>query len=290
MPPVKGRKKTTSRKKPATRRSRSKAPAKPTIAEYVSRLWSGVVTYAVVGLCVAAVATVLMLAAGGYFANIGERIETLSGRATKAIGFSVGQVTAKGQGEVSDRDIMNALRDPIDGEILGRSLMTLDVHELRSRVETLPWVKSAAVQKLWPDTVHVTIVERAPIALWKDRNLNFHLIDAHGIALDVVEDTDAVGLPILTGTDDPTSAVDVLTALAAREQLYDRIAAVISVNDRRFDLRFRNDFTAKLPESDIAAALDRLEGLGAGTGKLAANLRYLDLRDPRWAFFRRKSS
>ena len=87
---------------------------------------------------------------------------------------------------------------------------------------------------------------------------------------------------------EPAEAALLLTALRAYPALYARTAAVVGVEGRRFDLRFRNDFTAKLPEQDVDKALARLEGLGAGTGKLASTLDYIDLRDPQWAYLRPK--
>lgn len=291
MPAVsKSRKSKAKKKTPAKSRRAPARRTKSSVNDRMGKIWSDILTYAAVALCVVTLATVLMLAAGGYFANFGDRFDSLSGRAAKAMGFSVNRVAVRGQGSVSDREIMAALKSPEKGEVLGQSLLNLDPVALREKVEQLSWVKTAAVQKLWPDTVHVTIIERAPVAVWQDRELAFHLIDAEGQILDFVPDSEDVGLPIVSKTDDPAKATDVLMALSAHPELYARVAAVVSINDRRFDLRFRNDFTAKLPEQDLAASLQRLERLGAGTGKLAESLQYLDLRNPDWAYFQRKSS
>ncbi|MEM9422586.1 MAG: FtsQ-type POTRA domain-containing protein, partial [Pseudomonadota bacterium] len=256
----------------------------------LAQFWSGVLTYTAVGLTAAALIVVLMLFAGGYFWNIGERIDTLTGRAAKAIGFSVSRVTLKGGGNLSDRDLMDALWSDEKGSVLGRSLLNLDAQGARERVESLGWVKRAAVQKLWPNTLHVSIVERTPRALWQDADGRFFLIDHEGYRLSQVSPADYTHLPVVTNTDDPSLAQGILSALWEREDLLERTAIIVGVNGRRFDLRFRNDFTAKLPEEGVEQALDRLAGLGAGTGQLAAAADYIDLRDDEWAYLRPKAS
>lgn len=292
MPPVKKRAKSGTKKKTTAKRGSAKRKSSKSnpLSDIISRFWSGVATYTVVGLCVIAIAAFVMLAAGGYLSNVGARVEALTSSVAKSAGFVVGRVSAKGQGEITDREIMEALRDSAQGDILGRSLLNLDAQQLRAQIEALPRVRSAAVQKLWPDTVHVTIIEREPIAMWQDEDMIFHLVDRDGVLLDIADDTDQSGLFVISGTKDPRTAIPVLMSLEKFPDLYSRVASIVSVNDRRFDLRFRNDFTAKLPEENIEIALARLDGLGAGTGRLAETLKYLDLRNPRWAYFQPKSS
>ncbi len=291
MPAVKG--KTTKKKSPAKKKG-GRGRKKPVglwanLKFRAGQLWSGIVTYTAVGLTAAALIVVLMLFAGGYFWNVGERIDTLTSRAAKAIGFSVSRVTLKGGDNLTDRDLMDALWTDEKGSILGRSLLNVDAQMARQRVEALGWVKSAAVQKLWPNTIHVSVIERTPRALWQDPDGRFFLIDGQGYQLAQVSPADYTDLPVVTNTDDPALAQDLLSALWAREDMLRRTAIIVGINDRRFDLRFRNDFTAKLPEEGLELALDRLSGLGAGTGQLAAAAEYIDLRDDEWAYLHPKA-
>lgn len=294
MPAVKGKKKTG--RKPATRNTRKKknqtgfAGFVASVQDGLQKLWSGILTYTAVGLACLAVIMVLMLFAGGYFWNIGDRIENLTGRAAKAVGFEISRVTIKGGENIHDREIMQALWSQEDGSVIGRSLFHMNVKEARARIEAIDWVESAAVQRLWPNTIHISVHQRRPMALWQDMEGRFYLIDRDGARLEQVSSTDHTDLPVVTGTANPASARDMLAALSAYPELFERTAAIVSVKGRRYDLRFRNDFTAMLPEEDIPGALERLDGLGAGTGKLAESLDYIDLRDPKWAYFRPKSS
>ncbi|MEM9232653.1 MAG: FtsQ-type POTRA domain-containing protein, partial [Pseudomonadota bacterium] len=168
MPPVKGKSRS---KKPAAKRGRSRKKP-PSLMERVrtglAELGAGVLSVMAVGLTAIAVLAVLMLMAGGYFSNIGNRLDVMTGRAAKAMGFSVNRVTIRGSDSLSNREVMLALEDDEQGSVLGRSLLHVDAGTARQEIEKLGWVKSAAVQRLWPDTIHISVIERHPVALWQD--------------------------------------------------------------------------------------------------------------------------
>lgn len=48
--------------------------------------------------------------------------------------------------------------------VAGRPMFQVDANEIERELETDPWVAEATVEKQWPDTVTITIVERIPIA------------------------------------------------------------------------------------------------------------------------------
>ena len=78
------------------------------------------------------------------------------------------------------------------------NLLLLSPGDIEARAETLPWVKSARVDRLLPGTVRVRIVERVP-AMVVSLGAARWTIDAHGNVLDsgVVSDK----LPILGGAE-----------------------------------------------------------------------------------------
>ncbi len=64
--------------------------------------------------------------------------------------------------------------------VLGGSLLALDMADVRSRLESHPWVARAVVVRVWPDRLRVRLVERVPVARWGD----YQLIDAQGHRFD----------------------------------------------------------------------------------------------------------
>lgn len=47
----------------------------------------------------------------------------------------------------------------------------VDVDAVTAAVEALPWVHSAEVQRVWPDTLHVTVNEQKALARWSNKAL-----------------------------------------------------------------------------------------------------------------------
>ena len=62
----------------------------------------------------------------------------------------------------TDRD---ELQVRIESKIKG-SLYQIDVADVRNGALSLAWVKDASVRRVWPDALHVSVVERVPVARW----------------------------------------------------------------------------------------------------------------------------
>ncbi len=253
-------------------------------------LAAGAANLLFLAILVGGLAALALSAFSGSLRNLPERIAMLPEDVSRGLGFNVMRVTVKGGDELSTRDIMNALRDPTHGSVIGRSLLAVDAEDLRARIEALGPVHAAAVQKLFPDTIHVSIIERQPRALYQNPDGTFSVVDAAGEVISKADATEHTNLPVISGTLDPSEAMPFLHELRRRPVLFARTAGIEVIGGRRVDIRFRNGFLAKLPETDVALALRRLEQLEAGTGSLAATLDYIDLRDPKWAYYKPKES
>lgn len=48
------------------------------------------------------------------------------------------------------------------------SFFALDVNDVHSLLEGLPWVYRASVRKRWPNSLHIYLVEQIPTATWND--------------------------------------------------------------------------------------------------------------------------
>jgi len=81
----------------------------------------------------------------------------------------------------------------------GTTWWRADLGAVERGVEQHPWVRDATVERVWPDTVRVTIDERVPVALLglKDRT---YVLDDQGHPF-LVADGRALDLPLITGLD-----------------------------------------------------------------------------------------
>ncbi len=62
------------------------------------------------------------------------------------------------------------LRQAISGKVAG-GYFNIDVGRIRKAVESLPWVKSASVKRIWPDAVSIRVVEQQALARWSHGGL-----------------------------------------------------------------------------------------------------------------------
>lgn len=197
---------------------------------------------------------------------------TLSG--TVALGFRIEEILVTGRSETPQKDLLAAI-----GLHRGAPIFAFDPDAARAKIEALPWVKSAAVERMLPNTVVLRIRERRPLAIWQN-NGRFALIDGEGrvIKRDGLERY--AGLLLVVGDDAPTHAADLIGMLAAEPALRDRVKAAVRVGGRRWDVRLKNDVDVRLPEENPAAAWKRLAEYEHRHGVLERDVQVLDLRIP----------
>ena len=59
------------------------------------------------------------------------------------------------------------IEEAVRGRIAG-DFFRVDLGEVRGGLERLPWVRRAAVRRMWPDRLEVTLEEHVPLARWGD--------------------------------------------------------------------------------------------------------------------------
>ena len=254
-------------------------PARKTNAKrgFIAAIGEAVSNYAIAG--VAGLTVVLALGgiivwSGGYVGLAGEKAGRIVEGAVVASGLEIRRITAIGYERATENDIRAAV-----GPVVGASLAHFDIHAARARVEDIGWVRSAAVTRLWPNTIHVSVREREPAAVWQMSG-TLHLIDLSGAVIDEISTVEYSNLPLITGAGAPDSVGEALRALRSDPELWGEAAALMRVGDRRWDLRLESGADIKLPETDVADAVRTLARLQAAYGLLDRPLEYIDLRNP----------
>ncbi len=220
----------------------------------------------------------LLLAAAMVWAmaqRLPERALLAMVTAGSAAGFSVRQVEISG---AIHQPRLSIYRELLTGG--SDSMLLVDLQEARRRLEALPWVKEASLQRRWPDRLEVRLVERQPAALFQHQG-EMHLIDQEGVVLPDIDLADFAALPLLVGEGAERQAPALLHLLEAQPKLAGRMRAAVWVGGRRWDLRMEDGETISLPEGSAATeALARFAAIDRETPLLGRGFIRFDLRIP----------
>ena len=165
------------------------------------------------------------------------------------------------------------------GVIEGTKIADIDLGAVRQAVEDLGWVEQARVARLLPDTIRVDIVERTPYALWQHEGA-LRLVDALGVEITQDRLNRFAALPLVVGAGAPLHARELMNILDTEPTLATRVEAAVRVGERRWDLRFTNGVTVRLPELGAVEAWGRLAELDRNQGILGRDIAALDMRLP----------
>jgi cell division protein FtsQ len=86
---------------------------------------------------------------------------------------------------------------------LAGNFMTLDLGSVRRAFESVPWVRHAVVQRVWPNRLRVRLEEHRPVALWSGGEAaGEKLVNSFGEVFEAnVGDVEDDDLPTLDGPD-----------------------------------------------------------------------------------------
>jgi cell division protein FtsQ len=108
-------------------------------------------------------------------------------------------------------------------EISGDSMLRLDTGAARSRLEEQTLIQSATVERDWPNSVKVTIVERTPWATWMVGNKPY-VIDSEGMVLPEVAVPGGLAISHVDATNSPAEGEHVDTnAIALAHSLLEQV-------------------------------------------------------------------
>ena len=102
------------------------------------------------------------------------------------------------------------------GAWVGKSYFSTDLSEIKTVLESRPWVESAAVKRVWPGRLEIDIREKKPLAYWSDGRL----VSRSGELFSPPNPEVAGRLPRLSGPDERVRDV-ISMARSMSDQLFD---------------------------------------------------------------------
>ena len=211
---------------------------------------------------------------GGHVPVIVDTLVNVRETMANAAGFRITTVSVSGEKHLTSADILAAA-----GVRLDVSLLFLDADAARLRLKAMPWISEAAVRKLYPDRVEITLTEREPFAVWQVAG-RISVISREGTVIAPLSGTEFASLPLVVGPGCGLRAGEFLTLLDRYPDIRDRVRASILVGERRWNLRLRNGIDIMLPESGVEAALELVSRLDRDKQLLSRDIAAVDLRLP----------
>jgi cell division protein FtsQ len=204
----------------------------------------------------------------GRHSFIGRVLLSVSGQ----MGMSVRNVLVEGRGMTPGSEILRII-----DVTRGTPILAINPREARNQLEGLPWVSSATVERDLPDTLHIRLKERRPLALWQYRG-KMSMIDSEGVVVTTEDLGRFANLMLIVGEKAPAHAQDFLSMLSAEPALAKRVTSGVWVGDRRWDVHFDNGVVAQLPETHPLDAWRRLGEIERDHGILGRDVQRIDLR------------
>jgi cell division protein FtsQ len=226
------------------------------------------------GLTIAfyAVTAFIGLSEGGhlkdFYRDYGEPHHALA----RMAGLGLERITISGISQLRETEVLAAAN--LTSKV---ALVFLDVSEVRERLERVPLIKSAAIRKLYPNELVVSLTEREPHALWQLKGELF-VIAADGTVIDLMQDDRFVDLPLVVGEGANVRTKEYLALLESAGPLKARIRAGTLVSGRRWTLKIDNGLDVRLPELGAADAVARLVKLDREQKILEKDVLAVDLR------------
>lgn len=137
------------------------------------------------------------------------------------------------------------IQQVLEGRIAG-GFFNVDVDAVRDTLLTIPWVNTATVRRVWPDTLQITVVEQLPVARWSTGGL----VNSNGQLFFPMPETYPPGLPEWQGPSDSQAA------MAARYQDMQKALQPLTLHINRVVLDERRSWKVEL-DSGVVLVLGR---------------------------------
>jgi cell division protein FtsQ len=147
------------------------------------------------------------------------------------------------------------------------SLLALNLNELKGRIERLPWIRAAYLEKYFPRTLIIKAEKEKPWAIIATENLYY--MNREGVVFTKVDQSGTLDYPIITGISlndaDRGSrlswAVHIFKALEAQKRPWslEDLSEIHFNREGLVDLYFSSLPVVKVKESEVAKRIEDLK-------------------------------
>lgn len=162
--------------------------------------------------------------------------------------FRVEEIKIEGSEKIEYEKLLE-----LSGVTQGENIMLVDILAIKNKMEKHPWIESAAVERILPDTISITLKEEQPQAVYVENNTHY-LINRHGRKLQEIPASNGKDYLKVVGSGGNLYFDKVLEQLYNFQNIYKNIESIHYVAGRRWDIKLKNNLLVKLPEANIYEA------------------------------------
>ena len=143
-------------------------------------------------------------------------------------------------------------------------ILSIDLAKLNDEIISIsPWIKTTIIRRIWPSKLIIHIVEYMPCFIWSDdsENNNIKFFDKHG---NIINDSGIVlnkliSYPVVKGKNAYKEVDQLITMINSNRELFKEVKIIEYIEERRWNLEFKNRLLVKLPEYNLEDAIDYLK-------------------------------
>ena len=190
-------------------------------------------------------------------------------------GFTINNIQILGIKNIPKETIIKIVNNENKSNILNVNLLNI-YNNLRNN----DWVEELYIERVLPNTIKISIKEKEAIGIWQYEMSN-KLITKNGEIISTANiNKFKIDLPIIHGNDANKNANSILKILETNKVLTKNIWSLDYINNRRWNLHFKQGIIVLLPSKGVLKAWNEIIKLQKNYDVLNLGLTELDLRNP----------
>ena len=194
-------------------------------------------------------------------------------------GFTINNIQILGIKNIPKENIIKIVNNEKKSNILNVNLLNI-----YNNLKNNDWVEELYIERVLPNTIKISIKEKEAIGIWQYEMSN-KLITKDGEIISTANiNKFKIDLPIIHGNNANKNANSILKILETNKVLTKNIWSLDYINNRRWNLHFKQGIIVLLPSKGVLKAWNKIIKLQRSYDVLNLGLTELDLRNPNKIF------
>jgi len=194
-------------------------------------------------------------------------------------GFTINNIQILGIKNIPKETIIKIVNNEKKSNILNINLLNI-----YNNLKNNDWVEELYIERVLPNTIKISIKEKEAIGIWQYEMSN-KLITKDGEIISTANiNKFKIDLPIIHGNHANKNANSILKILETNKVLTKNIWSLDYINNRRWNLHFKQGIIVLLPSKGVLKAWNKIIKLQKNYDVLNLGLTELDLRNPNKIF------